>query len=127
MPERARARVAAHLRNWNRSVSQGGHYAFAIDTPAWQRAGAGQRHARAASSSEAQAAGRDRAFYLDKPAFGAGPLPSGGRFVGGAGSMTTNGTTLAIKQTTQNAVIDWNSFSIGKAHAVSIDNRMARR
>ncbi|MFM0140123.1 filamentous hemagglutinin N-terminal domain-containing protein [Caballeronia grimmiae] len=36
--------------------------------------------------------------------------------------MTTNGTSLAIKQTTQTAVIDWNSFSIGKAHAVSIDN-----
>ncbi|MFM0052513.1 two-partner secretion domain-containing protein [Caballeronia grimmiae] len=59
---------------------------------------------------------------LTMPAFGAGPLPSGGKFVGGAGSMTTNGTTLAIKQTSQNAVIDWNSFSIGKAHAVSIDN-----
>ncbi|WP_250456298.1 filamentous hemagglutinin N-terminal domain-containing protein [Caballeronia sp. ATUFL_M2_KS44] len=56
------------------------------------------------------------------PALGAGPLPSGGKFVGGAGSMTTNGTILAIKQTTPTAVIDWNSFSIGRAHAVSIDN-----
>jgi filamentous hemagglutinin family protein len=59
---------------------------------------------------------------LTIPAFAAGPLPSGGKFVGGAGSMTTNGTTLAIKQTTPTAVIDWNSFSIGKANAVSIDN-----
>ncbi|MDR5755034.1 MULTISPECIES: filamentous hemagglutinin N-terminal domain-containing protein [unclassified Caballeronia] len=59
---------------------------------------------------------------LTVPTFGAGPLPSGGKFVGGAGSMVTNGTTLAIKQTTPTAVIDWNSFSIGKAHAVSIDN-----
>ncbi|SAL83704.1 filamentous hemagglutinin-like protein [Caballeronia terrestris] len=59
---------------------------------------------------------------LTVPTFGAGPLPSGGKFVGGAGSMVTNGTTLAIKQTTPTAVIDWNSYSIGKAHAVSIDN-----
>ncbi|SAL62354.1 two-partner secretion domain-containing protein [Caballeronia humi] len=59
---------------------------------------------------------------MTMPAFGAGPLPSGGRFVGGAGSMATNGTTLAITQTTPTAIIDWNSFVIGKAHAVSIDN-----
>ncbi|SAL07540.1 filamentous hemagglutinin outer membrane protein [Caballeronia arationis] len=55
-------------------------------------------------------------------AVAAGPLPDGGQFVAGAGSMTRNGATLNIRQATPQAVIDWKSFSVGIGHTVSIDN-----
>lgn len=52
----------------------------------------------------------------------AGTLPSGGHFVGGAGSMSTNGSTLTINQTSGRGVIDWNSFSIGANNKVTFAN-----
>ena len=53
----------------------------------------------------------------------AGPLPSGGHFVAGAGSIAGNGTTsLTINQTSGRGVIDWDSFSIGSGNHVNIDN-----
>lgn len=53
----------------------------------------------------------------------AGPLPSGGHFVAGAGSIAGNGTTsLTINQTSGRGVIDWDSFSIGSGNHVNIEN-----
>lgn len=52
----------------------------------------------------------------------AGPLPSGGRFVAGAGQLSSNGSRLTITQTTPRAVIDWCSFSIDNDHSVAVQN-----
>lgn len=55
-------------------------------------------------------------------AHAAGPLPQGGNFVAGAGTIRTQGGTLDIKQSSPRAVIDWRSFSIGKGNSVNVDN-----
>ncbi|MGN6651843.1 MAG: filamentous hemagglutinin, partial [Trinickia sp.] len=55
-------------------------------------------------------------------ALAAGPLPQGGQFVAGTGSIGGNGTSLTINQTSNRGVIDWNSFSIGKGNHVDINN-----
>lgn len=55
-------------------------------------------------------------------AHAAGPLPSGGHFVAGTGSMTGNATSLTINQTSNRGVIDWTSFSIGSGNRVNIQN-----
>ncbi len=55
-------------------------------------------------------------------AFAAGPLPQGGRFVGGSGSIAQNGTNLNIAQTGSRGIIEWDSFSIGRSATVSISN-----
>ncbi|MGF6836395.1 filamentous hemagglutinin family protein [Paraburkholderia youngii] len=55
-------------------------------------------------------------------AFAAGPLPQGGRFVGGSGSIAQNGTNLNITQTGSRGIIEWDSFSIGRRATVSINN-----
>ncbi len=52
----------------------------------------------------------------------AGPLPSGGQFVAGTGSITGNTTSLQINQTSGRGIIDWNSFSIGGGNHVTINN-----
>jgi filamentous hemagglutinin family protein len=51
-----------------------------------------------------------------------GPLPQGGQFVAGTGSMNGNATSLTIHQTSNRGVIDWTSFSIGNGDHVSIIN-----
>ncbi|WP_235025573.1 two-partner secretion domain-containing protein, partial [Caballeronia terrestris] len=52
----------------------------------------------------------------------AGPLPSGGQFVAGMGSISSNGSALNITQSTPRAVIDWRGFSIGIANSVTVNN-----
>jgi filamentous hemagglutinin family protein len=52
----------------------------------------------------------------------AGPLPAGGRFVAGAGALSSTGGTLTIDQTTSRGVIDWTSFSIGGGNHVVFHN-----
>lgn len=52
----------------------------------------------------------------------AGPLPRGGQFVAGSGSITGNTTSLTINQTSSRGIVDWHSFSIGSGHQVRIDN-----
>lgn len=52
----------------------------------------------------------------------AGPLPSGGHFVAGAGSIDGNASSLTINQTSSKGVIDWSSFSIGTSNRVDIIN-----
>lgn len=55
-------------------------------------------------------------------AVAAGPLPQGGNFVAGTGTIRAGSTTIHIRQTTPRAVIDWRSFSIGEGNRVSVDN-----
>ena len=50
------------------------------------------------------------------------PLPSGGHFVAGSGSISGSGTTLTIHQNASRGVIDWTSFSIGGGNHVDIEN-----
>lgn len=50
------------------------------------------------------------------------PLPQGGQFVGGQGSITAAGSGLTIAQTSSRGVIDWCSFSIGAGGHVTINN-----
>ncbi|MGG1945967.1 filamentous hemagglutinin N-terminal domain-containing protein [Trinickia sp. NRRL B-1857] len=52
----------------------------------------------------------------------AGPLPIGGQFVAGSGSINGNATSLTVNQTSTRGVIDWNSFSIGSGNQVNINN-----
>ncbi len=46
-------------------------------------------------------------------------LPKGGKIVGGAGSISSTGTTMTVTQTTERMAADWQSFSIGKGHTVN--------
>ena len=62
------------------------------------------------------------AFAMCPPARAAGPLPHGGQFVAGTGSINGNATSLTITQSSSRGIIDWNSFSIGSGNHVSIDN-----
>lgn len=52
----------------------------------------------------------------------AGPLPSGGHFAAGTGSISTAGTTVTINQTSSRGVVDWTSFSIGSGNHVVFNN-----
>jgi filamentous hemagglutinin family protein len=47
-------------------------------------------------------------------------LPSGGVVVGGAAAIATSGSAMTITQSTNRAVINWNSFSIGSGYSVNI-------
>ena len=55
-------------------------------------------------------------------AYAADALPAGGHFVAGTGSIAGDGNALAISQSGNTGIIDWNSFSIGSGHSVTIDN-----
>jgi filamentous hemagglutinin family protein len=55
-------------------------------------------------------------------AYAAGPLPRGGQFVAGSGTINGSGTTLTIDQLSARGVIDWSSFSIGNGSAVNFNN-----
>ncbi|SAK74419.1 filamentous hemagglutinin outer membrane protein [Caballeronia hypogeia] len=50
------------------------------------------------------------------------PLPKGGAFVAGSGSISGGGQSLTINQTSSRGVIDWRSFSIGNGRVVTFDN-----
>ncbi|MBT2793502.1 filamentous hemagglutinin N-terminal domain-containing protein [Paraburkholderia strydomiana] len=55
--------------------------------------------------------------------FAAGALPQGGTYVGGAGTIASQGNGLVITQPgSTRGVIDWNSFSIGRNNSVAFDN-----
>ena len=58
----------------------------------------------------------------DAASIAANTLPSGGSFVAGSGSFARAGTQLTVSQSTQRAVVDWQSFSIGPAAKVAINN-----
>lgn len=46
-------------------------------------------------------------------------LPTGGQVVGGAGTISSSGTTMTVTQTTDKMAANWQSFSIGKGHTVN--------
>ncbi|WP_165912097.1 YDG domain-containing protein [Novosphingobium sp. PhB165] len=50
------------------------------------------------------------------------PLPTGGVFAGGSGTIATSGSTMTITQGSARAVIDWKDFSIGADRTVQINN-----
>ncbi|SAK85864.1 filamentous hemagglutinin-like protein [Caballeronia glebae] len=50
------------------------------------------------------------------------PLPSGGQFVAGSGTIGGGAQALTINQTSTRGVIDWNSFSIGGGRQVTFNN-----
>lgn len=57
-----------------------------------------------------------------RPAQAAGPLPSGGHFIAGSGSIGGNAGVLTIDQSTNRGVIEWSSFSIGGGNRVTFNN-----
>lgn len=46
-------------------------------------------------------------------------LPTGGQVQAGAGQIKSSGQTMTINQASQNMVVDWQSFSIGKDASVN--------
>ncbi|WP_454181706.1 MBG domain-containing protein [Parvibaculum sp. MBR-TMA-1.3b-4.2] len=55
-------------------------------------------------------------------AYAADALPTGGHFTAGTGSIAGDGSALAVSQSSNTGIIDWNSFSIGSGRSVVIDN-----
>ncbi|KIG10836.1 beta strand repeat-containing protein [Caballeronia concitans] len=55
-------------------------------------------------------------------AMAAPPLPQGGHFVAGSGTIAQSGANMNITQSGSRGIIDWNSFSIGSGRTVSINN-----
>jgi len=47
--------------------------------------------------------------------------PTGGTVVSGAVTISNNGSTETINQTTQNAIINWNSFNIAKGETTQVN------
>ncbi|MEI2302436.1 two-partner secretion domain-containing protein [Ensifer sp. MJa1] len=52
------------------------------------------------------------------PATLASDLPTGGAVVSGSGTISTQGSTLTVHQTSDRLVTNWNSFSIGGGNSV---------
>ncbi len=62
-------------------------------------------------------------FSLCAPASSfAGPLPAGGTFVAGSGSIHAGNASLTINQSTPRAIINWADFSIDSGQRVSFLN-----
>ena len=64
-------------------------------------------------------------------AYAAGPLPAnalptGGQVVAGSASINTTGNTMNINQSSQRAVINWNSFDVGKNATVNFNQPNAQ-
>ena len=61
------------------------------------------------------------AFLAAPPAFG-GPLPTGGQYVAGQGTITGATNGLTINQATSRGIINWQGFSIGTGNTVQFNN-----
>ena len=48
----------------------------------------------------------------------ANALPQGGNVANGAAAITTHGAAMKVTQTTQDLVVNWNSFNIGSGASV---------
>lgn len=46
-------------------------------------------------------------------------LPTGGHIVGGAGTISSSGTTMTVTQTTDKMAANWQTFNIGKGNTVN--------
>ncbi|WP_319413341.1 GLUG motif-containing protein [uncultured Cohaesibacter sp.] len=53
------------------------------------------------------------------PASAAGLLPSGGNVAAGAAAIRSDGSAMTITQASQQAIVNWNSFSIGAGNSVT--------
>ena len=53
-------------------------------------------------------------------------LPSGGQVNAGQASISQSGNTLNVNQTSQRAVVDWNSFNVGKDATVNFQQPNAQ-
>jgi filamentous hemagglutinin family protein len=62
------------------------------------------------------------ALTLPSVALAQAPLPQGGRFTAGAGSITGHEAQLTLRQSTARGVVDWRSFSVGSGRTVRIEN-----
>ncbi|MEZ2354971.1 filamentous hemagglutinin N-terminal domain-containing protein [Caballeronia sp. RCC_10] len=62
------------------------------------------------------------ACAVSASAYCAGPLPKGGKFIAGVGTLQATANTLEVHQSSPRAVVDWRSFSIGDANRVDIQN-----
>ena len=57
-----------------------------------------------------------------KPAIAGGALPTNGQYVAGQGTISGNGNSLTINQTSNRGIINWQGFSIGNGNTVQFDN-----
>jgi len=55
------------------------------------------------------------------PSVAGSALPQGGQVQAGSATATTQGSTLTVNQSTNNAVINWNTFNIGAGGTVNIN------
>jgi hypothetical protein len=51
-----------------------------------------------------------------------GPLPTGGQYVAGTGSIASSRSTVTISQSSSIGIINWQNFSIGTVHSGDISN-----
>ncbi|MDG3444524.1 beta strand repeat-containing protein, partial [Nitrospirillum amazonense] len=51
-----------------------------------------------------------------------GPLPSGGSFVAGTGSISIAGSAMTVNQSSARGIITWDSFNVAKGASVQINN-----
>ena len=60
-------------------------------------------------------------FLVSVPAFAIDPnaLPQNGSIVGGAGSINSTSNQMRVVQNSQNMIVNWNSFNIGKDASVN--------
>jgi hypothetical protein len=54
----------------------------------------------------------------------ANALPSGGQVAAGSASIATNGSTMTVTQSSQRAVVNWNSFDVGSGAKVEFKQRV---
>jgi large exoprotein involved in heme utilization and adhesion len=48
-------------------------------------------------------------------------LPTGGQVVSGDASIATSGATLNVNQTSQRAIVNWDSFNVGQDATVNFN------
>ncbi|THF67290.1 filamentous hemagglutinin N-terminal domain-containing protein [Pseudothauera nasutitermitis] len=55
-------------------------------------------------------------------AFGGNALPSGGNVIRGQAAISQSGSHMQVNQTSRNAVLNWNDFSLGKGASIHFNN-----
>ncbi|MGU3496730.1 filamentous hemagglutinin N-terminal domain-containing protein [Xanthobacteraceae bacterium A53D] len=56
------------------------------------------------------------------PALAQKALPTGGTVASGSASIATGGTSVLVTQSSRNAIINWQGFSIGQGNSVRFEN-----
>ncbi|MFM2426270.1 MAG: hypothetical protein RL707_96, partial [Pseudomonadota bacterium] len=60
------------------------------------------------------------------PAVSSSQLPTGGQVNAGQATLSQSGSTLNVNQTSQRAVVDWNTFNVGKDASVNFQQPNAQ-